>query len=81
MLDDKEEMKDWEVPEEEDAPEQLKRKWIVEDMRPQRSIVCPSCKKEVSFDSLNCLFCGEPIYSARSYLFSKFFAWVKKFFR
>jgi hypothetical protein len=78
--DDDEEPKDWEV-HEEDPPEQLKRKWIVEDMKPQAAIICPACKKPVPYDSLMCLFCGEQITSARSYLFLKFFSWVKKLFR
>lgn len=78
MFYDDEEPKDWEI-EDQDPPEQLKRKWIVEDLKPQDPIVCPSCKKTIPYDSVFCLFCGSSVYSRREYFFQKLLSWFKKF--
>ena len=79
MFDDEEEPKDWEI-EEENPPEQLKRKWIVENLQPQAPITCPACKESLPYDSLSCLFCGASVQSTGSYLFQKFFGWIRKIF-
>ena len=80
MFDDEEELKDWET-KEEDPPEQLKRKWIVESLRPKPPVICPACKQPVSADALTCLFCGAQIFEGKSGFLIHFLAWIKRFFR
>ena len=77
MLNDEQEYE--EIPEEE-APEQLKRKWIVEGLCPQKPILCPGCAKEIPFDSLTCLFCGAAIYHEKAGLLTRMLRGFKSLF-
>lgn len=72
-----EELKDWEIREEE-PPEALKKKWDREEAAGPKRLVCSSCKKEVSSEHLTCIFCGallKPV-SSQGFLF-----WLKRFLK
>lgn len=70
------ELKDWEIREEE-PPERLKKKWEKEDLSGPRFLVCPACKKEVSSENLTCIFCGALLKPAAG---KGIFSWIKIFF-
>ena len=72
--------KDWEKVEEEKVPENLRRKWIVEDHFHNKPIICPSCRKPVDRDSLTCLFCGAGVNEDSGFL-GKLLKWFKQIFR
>ena len=75
MTQDDEDPKDWEM-EDEDPPENLKRKWIEQEYFGNKTVVCASCKKHIPADSVTCLF-----YEARVYhdtgLLGKILKWLK----
>jgi hypothetical protein len=79
MMNDDEELPDWEVKDEE-PPERLQKKWEQEEARGPRTVVCPSCKKETSAENIACIFCGAEIFEEIS-LSRCFFAWVKHLFK
>ncbi|MBU9888676.1 MAG: hypothetical protein KTQ49_02255 [Candidatus Omnitrophica bacterium] len=67
MMMEKDDPKDWEELEEETAPEQLRRKWVVEEHF-KKTAVCPSCGKATAADNLTCLFCGATLNEATGFL-------------
>lgn len=71
--------KDWEEVKEEDAPERLRRKWVVEEHF-RRSVACPSCGRSTTADNLTCLFCGAYLNEATG-LLGKLLKWFKGIFR
>ena len=70
---------DWEEIEEENAPENLKRKWIVEEHFQKKPIPCPSCGRPAASDSVTCLFCGAYVCEDTGFL-GKLLKWLKKIF-
>ncbi len=72
--------KDWEEVREESAPENLRRKWIVEEHFPKGPKECPSCGKPAASDSLTCLFCGAYVCEDSGFL-GRLLAWFRNLFR
>jgi len=77
---DDDELKDWEKIREEDVPENLKRKWIVEEHFQRKVIPCPSCGKLTERSNLTCLFCGTYVNEDTGFL-GKCLNWFKRIFR
>ena len=77
-MENEDEPKDWDEIKDEDAPENLKRKWVVEEHFPKKPVPCPSCRKLVPADSLTCIFCGAAV--CESGLLGKIILWFKKLF-
>ena len=71
--------KSWEIKDEE-PPEGLKRKWEREEAAGLRQVVCPSCKKETSAESLTCIFCGAVI-APQFCPVHCFLNWIKRLFK
>jgi hypothetical protein len=71
---------DWEEIEEENAPENLKRKWIEREHFQKKPVACPLCGKSAASDSLTCLFCGAYVFEDTG-LLGKLLKWFKKMFR
>ena len=76
--DDEEEPKDWEIKEEVPS-DKLKYKWAQEDWEGAPPVICPSCKKSVKADILNCIYCGGPI--PQSGFLMKFLSFLKRMFK
>ena len=76
--DDSNDPEDWDEIKDEDAPENLRRKWVVEEHFHKQPVPCPSCGKQVPADSLTCLFCGAVV--CESGLLGKIIVWLKKLF-
>lgn len=79
MLGDDEGPKDWEI-EDEEPPEQLRKKWEREEAEDFKKVVCPSCKKETSSANSACIFCGSTLLQ-ESCPVQGFLTWVKQLFR
>jgi len=79
MLNDDEGPHDWEIQDEE-PPEQLKKKWEQEEAEDPRTVVCPSCKKETPAENLTCIFCGGTILQENCPI-SYFLTWIKHLFK
>ncbi|HNV85703.1 MAG TPA: hypothetical protein PKL97_01900 [Candidatus Omnitrophota bacterium] len=73
---DSDEPKDWEEVREEAVPEQLKRKWIVEEHFGEKLTACPSCGKLTPRDGLTCLFCDARLNEDTG-LLGKLLKWLK----
>ncbi len=71
--------KDWEAIEKENPPENLKRKWIVDEHFQKKAIACPSCGKPVTSDGMTCLFCGAYVCEDTGFL-GKLLKCFKKMF-
>ena len=78
MIPKAEDPKDWEQ-EDENPPENLKRKWIEREYFGKETVPCPACKKFVPTENLTCLFCGAPI-SYDTGILGKILKWIKKLF-
>ncbi len=79
MLDD-EEPKDWEKHEEENPPENLRRKWIEREyFGKDKTVRCGTCKKFVPAENLECLFCGATMNHDTG-LLGKILRWIKGIF-
>lgn len=70
---------DWQPPEEENPPENLKRKWIEREYFGKETLECPFCHKHVPADTIDCIFCGKRMYY-ESGLMGKILYWVKRIF-
>ena len=75
MFNEDNEPKDWEA-EDENPPENLKRKWVEREYFGKKMVVCPSCHKPASSDSVSCPFCGAQIFHD-SGLLGKILKWIK----
>ena len=81
MNSEQEKNEEWEEErEEEDAPENLKRKWIERDYFGKETVECPACKKFVPASSVTCLFCGAQVFHD-SGLLGKLLEWFKRLFK
>ncbi len=80
MMNEEDELKDWEIQREEDPPEELKRKWIVDEMKERVSLTCQACQQPVPPDAVSCHFCGASIHRTDVGFLSKMACWVKKLF-
>ena len=72
--------KEWEEVPEVDPPENLKRKWVVEDHFGKKQVPCPACRKLVPADSLTCLFCDATVCQDSGPL-GRIVSWLKRIFR
>ncbi len=73
-----EEPKDWER-EEENPPENLKRKWVEREYFGRETSQCRACKKFVPSENLTCLFCGSALHFDSGVL-GKILRWLKSLF-
>lgn len=80
MTNDNDDPKDWEEMEEENPPENLRRKWIEREYFGKETVVCPSCQKHVPSECIDCIFCGKQVYFD-SGLLGKILKWFKDLFR
>ncbi len=78
LNEDDDEAKDWEI-EDENPPENLKRKWIVREYFGKKTVICSSCKKSVPSEGISCILCGAQIYQDSGVL-GKILKWVKGIF-
>ena len=79
MINEEDEVPEWES-QEENPPENLKRKWIEREYFGKETVQCPACQKKVPADNLICLFCGAAIDFDTGVL-GKILKWIKGFFR
>jgi ribosomal protein S27E len=79
MLGDDEGPKDWEIQDEE-PPEQLRKKWEREESEDFKKVVCPSCEKETSSAHSTCIFCGATLVQENCPI-GCFLTWVKRLFK
>ncbi|HPW65430.1 MAG TPA: hypothetical protein PLY30_04640, partial [Candidatus Omnitrophota bacterium] len=61
------EPKDWELRDEE-PPEALKEKWAKDEILGPGTVPCPSCRKRVPADSMDCLYCGARVLRKAGFL-------------
>ena len=78
MFDENDELKDWEV-EDENPHENLARKWVEREYFDKKTVDCPYCRKAVPSDSVSCLYCGAQIFQD-SGLLGRIFKWIKSVF-
>lgn len=74
------EINDWEKPEDENPPENLKRKWIEREYFGKKFVECPHCKKQVPSETIDCVLCGKQIYYD-SGLLGNILKWFKGLFQ
>lgn len=78
MINEEDHLDDGEM-EDEDPPENLKRKWIEREYFGKKTASCPSCGKIVPSEGLTCLFCGAEIFHD-SGLLGKILKWIRGIF-
>ena len=78
MVDDDDEPKEWEI-EDEIPAKSLENKWFKESLSFKETVICPSCQKELSRETLNCPFCNAQVFYRSGFL-GTFLAWMKKIF-
>ena len=72
---DEEDLKDWEIKDEE-PPEALSRKWERGEGEGPQTVLCRSCKKETPEENLTCIFCAAVIFPENCFL-----KWIKHLFK
>ena len=76
---------DFGIPDEEEPPEKLRRKWEAEEFEDEfagkQTVPCPHCGKLIEKKSFSCIYCGERVFTD-SGLLGRIAKWISggKFF-